>query len=110
MPARTTEMTVTFRHAFSMPTIDRPQPAGTYRVETDEQEVPGLSFMALRRTAPMFHLPAISPIGRRSKVVSIDPAERAAVLAADRQAPSIHARFMPALSPSAMCHRHWRFP
>jgi hypothetical protein len=36
MPMRSTETTVTFKHAFSLPEFERAQPAGTYRLVTDE--------------------------------------------------------------------------
>jgi hypothetical protein len=36
---RTTETTVTFTCAFSLPEFERPQTAGTYRLVTDEEEI-----------------------------------------------------------------------
>jgi hypothetical protein len=61
------------------------QPAGTYRVETDEDLLPGLSFHAFQRVATMLHLPAMSVAGRTRQVVTVDPTELAVALEADSQ-------------------------
>jgi len=60
-----------------------PQPAGTYTIDTDEEEVPGLSFTAFQRTATMLRLPATPNTSGRSEVVPVDPIELAAALEAD---------------------------
>jgi hypothetical protein len=44
MPVRTTETTVTFKRPFILPEFEGPQPAGTYRLVTDEEEISGLPF------------------------------------------------------------------
>ena len=80
---RTTETTITFRHPFVVAAVEATQPAGTYRVVTEEEEIPGLSFVAFRRTATMLHLPAISTASGKHQVVSIDPAEWTALVEAD---------------------------
>jgi hypothetical protein len=81
---RTTETTITFRRPFSLTEIDGLQPAGTYRVVTDEEEILGLSFLALRRTATMLHTPAVSTSSNgRTQVFLVDPAELAAALEED---------------------------
>jgi len=54
---RTTESTITFRRPFTLSALDKAQPAGTYRVVTEEEEIDGLSFVAFRRTATLLHLP-----------------------------------------------------
>jgi hypothetical protein len=84
MATRTTETTVTFRRPFTLTAVDGVQPAGTYRVETDEELLPGLSFHAFQRVATMLHLPAMSS-GRTRQVVTIDPTELAVALEADSQ-------------------------
>jgi len=83
MAARTTETTVTFKHPFTLTALTDSQPAGTYTIETDEEEVPGLSFTAFQRTATMLRLPAIPNTSGRSEVVPVDPVELAAALEAD---------------------------
>ena len=86
MATRTTETTITFRKPFTLTALDGPQPAGAYRLETDEEEVEGLSFAAYRRTATLLHLPARSISRRTTEVVPVDAAELTAALAADRLA------------------------
>lgn len=90
MTIRTTETTVSFRHPFMLAPFDRPQPAGTYRLVIDEEEIQGLSFLAYRRTATMLHTPAISSaiIGAH-QVFRVDQAELATALESDaRSQPS----------------------
>jgi len=86
---RTTETTVTFRHPFRLSALDRPQPAGTYMVVTDEQEIPGLSYAAFRRTATLFHIPAVGASRTHAEVICIDPLELTAALIADRRSPRL---------------------
>jgi hypothetical protein len=84
MALRTTETTVTFKHPFILTSLDGRQPAGTYRLVMDEEEILGLSFLAFRRTATMLHIPAISPApGRLNQVFPVNSAELAAALEAD---------------------------
>jgi hypothetical protein len=64
--------------------LDRPQPAGTYALETIEDELPDFSFAVFRRTATMLRLPALSSTGCSSEVFCVDPEELAAALASDR--------------------------
>jgi hypothetical protein len=83
MTVRTTETTVTFTRPFSLPELDHPQPAGTYRVITDEEEISGLSFVAFRRVATMLRLPALPTAGRREETIRIDASDLSAALTAD---------------------------
>ena len=46
---RTTETAITFRRPFVLTTLDSAQPAGTYRIVIEEEEIPGLSFVAKAR-------------------------------------------------------------
>ena len=80
---RTTETTITFRRPFTLSALDKAQPSGTYRVVTEEEEIPGLSFVAFRRTATLLHLPALSATSHTHQVVQVDPEEWAAVVEAD---------------------------
>ncbi len=50
---------------------------------TEEEEIPGLSFVAFRRTATLLHLPALSATSDTHQVVSVDPVEWAAIVEAD---------------------------
>ncbi len=83
MPVRTTETTVTFRRPFALPEFEAPQPAGTYRLLTDEEEITGLSFVAFRRVGTMFRLPSLATSGRPKQMISIDAKDLAAALTAD---------------------------
>lgn len=80
---RTIETMVTFRHPFVLAALETAQPAGTYRLVTEEEEIPGLSFVAFRRTATMLHLPALPGTGATHQVVNVDHVEWAAVVEAD---------------------------
>jgi hypothetical protein len=49
MTTRTTRTTVKFRRPFSLSAIDKILPSGTYTVDTDEELIDGLSFIAASR-------------------------------------------------------------
>ena len=83
---RTTETTVTFRHPFMMGGLDGPQPAGTYRLVVEEEDIPDLTFLAYRRTATMLHIPAVGVSSHSEQVFFVSSAELAAALKADEQA------------------------
>jgi len=85
MPMRTTETTVTFKRAFSLPEFERPQPAGTYRLVTDEEEIPGVSFLAWRRTGARLRLPSLATANRPIQMIPIDVNDLAAALKADQE-------------------------
>jgi len=81
MSMRTIETSVTFSHSFTLSSVDGVQPAGTYRVSVDEDEIAGLSFSAFQRVSTMLPLPANPAPGR--ELVQVDPQELAGALAAD---------------------------
>ena len=86
MAARTTETTVTFTKKFNLSHLDGPQPAGTYRVVTVDEEIPGLTFIAFRRTYTMLHVPALTAAGGgNTQVFTVDPEELEAALNADQR-------------------------
>ena len=84
MSTRTRETTVTFRRSFTLTTLDDAQPAGTYRLVTEEEQLPGLSFVAFQRTTTLLHLPAKPSPGSTRRVVAVLPDELAVALAADK--------------------------
>jgi hypothetical protein len=49
----------------------------------EEEEIPGLSFVAFRRAATLLHLPALSMTSGTHQVVTVDPVEWAAIVEAD---------------------------
>jgi hypothetical protein len=89
MTTRTKESTLTFSKAFGLSEVDRPLPAGTYRVVVDEEDIPGLSFLAFRRVATMLHVPALSGPGGPVEMFLVNPDELAAAFEADRVAASV---------------------
>jgi hypothetical protein len=72
---RTTRETMTFDHPFSLHGIDGVQPAGTYTVETDEELIEGLSFLAYRRIATTIYLPLRYGGAGSVQAVRVDPRE-----------------------------------
>ena len=86
MATRSKETKLTFSRAFALSEVDRPLPAGTYRVVVDEEDIPGLSFLAFRRIATMLHLPALSARRGPAEMFLVNPDELAAALEADRVA------------------------
>ena len=83
MSARTVESTVTFVNEFNLSHLDGPKPAGTYRLVIIDEEVPGLSFVAYRRTYTMLHVPALGCGEGKTQVFSVDKEELEAALKAD---------------------------
>lgn len=83
MSVRTTDTEITFRRPFRLSAFETRQPAGTYRLVIDDEEIFGLSFLAYRRMATMLHTPAVSVRSGRHQVVEVDPEELAAALDAD---------------------------
>ena len=83
MSTQSTQTSVTFRKPFTLSSVEGPQPAGTYRLETDEEQIEGLSFNAFRRMTMTLHLPANPAPGATRHVVQIDPKELAEALLAD---------------------------
>ncbi len=83
MTERITRSSVTFLHDFFLRDIDGVQPPGTYLVETVEEPLGTLSFLAYRRVCTTVTLPAIGVTSLRKQVVAIDPDELQAALAKD---------------------------
>ena len=75
MTVRASHKTVRFARPFSLSAVDEVQAAGTYTVETEEESLPGLSFLAWRRVATLIYLPSRSGGAFVEQVVNIDPLE-----------------------------------
>ena len=73
---------VTFRHAFMLKGLDKRQAPGTYEVETDEEPILGLSFIAYRRVATAIRIP-MAGSGGSSQTFTIDPRDLEAARARD---------------------------
>jgi hypothetical protein len=83
MSIRTSDTAVTFRRPFSLSSVEGTQPAGTYQVSTDEEQIEGLSFLAYARVATLLYLPADAKSDATRQIVKVDPAELAAALERD---------------------------
>ena len=70
---RITRKTVNFLHPFALAGVEGEQPAGAYTVETTEEPIGGLSFIAYRRVSTTIVLVSrqFGPASRQ--VVTIDP-------------------------------------
>ncbi len=56
MPQRMLSRTVTFRRPFVLDGFDRVEPAGTYTVDTEDETIDDVSFVAWKRCAPVMHI------------------------------------------------------
>ena len=81
--SRTSREAVTFARPFTLRGIDGEQPAGTYPVETDEELIPGLSFIAWRRVASLMFLPSRPGGPVPGRIATVDPLELEAARARD---------------------------
>ena len=73
MHERTTRKSVTFLHPFSLAGVDEKLEAGTYVVETLEEAIEGLSFIAFRRVSTTIEIAAKGCGQVARQVVAIDP-------------------------------------
>ena len=73
MTVRTSQRTVTFTRPFSLSGLDAAQPAGTYTVQTHEELLPDLSFLAWRRIATLIFLPSRPGGAFVEQLVNVDP-------------------------------------
>lgn len=88
MSGRITETTVTFKHTFALGPYDMMQPAGTYRLVSEEEEIAGLSFSTYRRVVTLLFTPAVSVSARMRHAIVVDAADLEAALEADARRPS----------------------
>jgi len=84
MATRTSLKTVTFDRPFVLAGYSEVLPAGSYIVETDEEPVGGISFVAYRRTLTVIHLPSKSGNPGHSGMLTIDPNELEEALKRDQ--------------------------
>ena len=69
MTVRTHTSTVTFKRPFALGGMDEVLPAGDYQIETDEELIEGVSFLAYRRVSVRLYLP--SPTGNPALIRTV---------------------------------------
>ena len=84
MTTRTIRSIAVFTSAFNLGGIDGDLPAGSYRIESEEELIESLCLVAFRRVETTIELPAIGSVSLKRQVVAIDPLDLA--LAQDRDA------------------------
>lgn len=80
---RTTTRTVVFARTFRVDGVEHELPAGAYEVATDEEMIPGLSFIAYRRVRTTI-TPAAGHASAVRQVVTVEPEALDAALALDQ--------------------------
>jgi hypothetical protein len=83
MSIRTASSTVSFSRPFFLSGIAGEQPAGSYRVETDEELLQSVSIPVYRRISTLIRLPPRPGSSEVARIVDPDPPELAALLASD---------------------------
>jgi hypothetical protein len=83
MMNRTVTTQVTFRHPFRIDGIAETQPAGSYIVETEEEQLQAVSFLAWRRLETAIRLPRHAGGPMIDQVVTVDPKALEASLVLD---------------------------
>ena len=84
MAMRTSKKTVSFRRPFTLKSLDEVLPAGTYTVETDEEPITGISFLAYRRIQTLLYVHGKPGQTVPSRLLTIDPNELDAALKRDQ--------------------------
>jgi hypothetical protein len=85
MVSRTTRTVVCFSSTFGPPDVEGPQPAGSYRVDHDEESIESLTRLAWRRVASFIYLPGIGQHGTTHQIASINAADLDAALEKDQK-------------------------
>lgn len=90
MTERTRTQVITFMHPFQLTDVEGLLPAGSYLVDTTEETIDAVSFVAYRRLSTTIALPAINPAAPHDKaafrqIVTIDPEDLASALFNDDQ-------------------------
>ncbi len=78
---------VTFQHSFTLKGVEGTVPPGTYRLETEEEEIDGLSFVARRRLATFLWLPLAGHGTGSSQSFRVEPKDLQEALRRDSVAP-----------------------
>jgi len=79
MAIRTSRSSVTFHSPFQLKSLDEPQPAGTYDVETEEEIIEGNERTVYRRVATLLYVRGTGI----TRIVTVDPQDLEEALAKD---------------------------
>ena len=85
MVTRTTKTIVSFSSAFLLPGFDKPEPAGNYRVDHDEESIECVSRLAWHRVGSFIHLPGIGVQSMTHQMMPINPADLDTALEQDHK-------------------------
>ena len=83
MTDRTTSRLVSFAHPALIEGLDQTLPAGEYLIETDEEQIPGLSFVVYRRIKTLIVVPAVVGTATGRQLIEIDAEALQAALQRD---------------------------
>ncbi|MDV7338903.1 hypothetical protein RYZ26_04830 [Terasakiella sp. A23] len=86
MTIRTSTKLVIFRHPFKIGALDEIQPAGSYKVDTDEELIEGLNFIAYKRVLTVIHLHSKNKIKSLTRALIVTSKELTEALQNDRLA------------------------
>ncbi|NVK20150.1 MAG: hypothetical protein HWE30_15740 [Methylocystaceae bacterium] len=86
MTIRTNSKFVIFKHPFKIGTLAEIQPAGSYKVDTDEELIEGLSFIAYKRVLTVIHLHSKNKVKSLTHALTITAKELKEALQNDRLA------------------------
>lgn len=84
MTIRTTTKTVTFTKPFTLKGFDEELPASVYTVQTDEEPLESISFLAYRRISTLLYVPGKPGDRVVTRMLTVDPDELDAALERDR--------------------------
>ncbi len=83
MTERIVRKNITFDHPFLLAGVQGAQPPGVYEIETVEEQLDGLSFVAYRRLSTTIELRADRRSSQSRQVTMIDPIDLVAALERD---------------------------
>jgi hypothetical protein len=87
MTTRMVTSTVVFGKPFTLDEIDETLPPGSYRVETEEETLDNVSFIAYRRIATHFFVPSRPGVSSTAQMYMIHPKGLERALSRDRATP-----------------------
>ena len=84
MTIRTSSKFVIFKHPFKIGMLPELQPAGSYQVDTDEELIEGLSFVAYKRILTIIHLHSKNKLKSLTRALTISAKDLEVALQKDK--------------------------